>query len=165
MNARGLRVAAFGLLLAAGGVAAGEAVSGSYRLAYDSADEPCLPYRLYAVDLTRTAPRHGDLVVFDASAVTDRFGQAASFTKKVAGLPGDRVRVTTMGAWVNGEFVGQLSPIVLDRAGLKAESLAREWTLQDGEMFVVGTEARAFDSRYYGPVPLTSVKGIAWALW
>lgn len=165
MNGRRLRVLAVGLLLAGAGVAAGELVSDRFRLAYDSADEPCLPYRLYAVDLTQKAPSRGDLVVFDASTVTSRFGDAPSFTKLVAGLPGDRVRITAEGAWVNGEFVGSLSPIVLERAQMKAKDLAREWTLADNEMFVVGTEPRAFDSRYYGPVPLTSVKGIAWALW
>lgn len=165
MNGRRLRVLAVGLLLTGAGVAAGEVVSDRFRLAYDSADEPCLPYRIYAVDLSQRAPSRGDLVVFDASAVTSRFGETPSFTKLVAGLPGDRVRITAEGAWVNGVFVGALSPTVLERAELTARGVAREWTLAENEMFVVGTEPRAFDSRYYGPVPLTSVKGIAWALW
>lgn len=164
MNRR-LAVGLTGLLLAAGGVAGAEVLGDRFRLAYDSADEPCLPYRLYAVDLTRQTPQRGELVVFDGGTVTARFGESPSFTKKVAGLPGDKVRVSAEGAWVNDTFVGALSQPVLQRAGLTVAAVAGEWSVPAGKMFVVGTEPRAFDSRYYGMVPLDAVQGIARPLW
>lgn len=164
MNRR-LAVGLAGLLLMGAGVAGAEALEGRFRLAYDSADEPCLPYRLYAVDLTRQAPERGELAVFDGATVTARFGAAPSFTKQVAGLPGDRVRVTAEGAWVNENFIGPLSQAVLERAGLRVSDLVGEWVVPAGQMFVVGTEPRAFDSRYYGMVPLDAITGIARPLW
>src|SRR3989344_8848590 len=73
-------------------------------------------------------PKRGDIIVFNpplAERENDRF------IKRVMGIPGDEVRVTAEGTYINGELVNE--PFVTYRGAQTANV-----KLKDGEYFVMG---------------------------
>ena len=72
--------------------------------------------------------------------------------KRIAGLPGDSVRVRSGRLEVNGAQVA--SGVLDDDAG------DREWRLGPREYFVAGTSGE--DSRSFGPAAAASIVGKAW---
>lgn len=97
-----------------------------------------------------THPQRGDIVVFNpplAERSKDRF------IKRVIGIPGDSVRVTSEGTFVNGELVNE--PFV-DHPGAQTA----EVKLKEEEYFVMGdNRAGSYDSRSWGPVREREIQG------
>lgn len=118
-------------------------------------------------------PGRGDVVVFE-----QRPGVA--YPKRIVGLGGDTVRVVDGAVFVNGSAIAR-GPCDEATAGCVVESLdgrtwrtqqtglraeRGEWAVPAGMMFVVGDNRdHSLDSRHWGPVPASSVKGVATAIW
>ena len=124
-------------------------------------------------------PQRGDVMVF-------RYPEdgVTNYIKRVVGIPGDRVRYQDHQLFVNGEmvetdFVARLPPVEMLREQLgETEHLIfhtmgrtgnggeGEWTVGDGEYFVMGDNRdNSNDSRYWGTVPDEMVVGKAFAIW
>lgn len=90
-------------------------------------------------------PSRGDIVVAE--------GPDGPMVKRVAMLPGESYwRVYVYGRWVRAETQGYLE--VAERRGLP---IARS-VVPPGHVYLLGDNPnRSFDSRHFGPVPLTSV--------
>lgn len=87
----------------------------------------------------------------------------SSVLKQVLALPGDRVDLREDFLAVNELEVQRSRIRAVDSLGrpLDHASYGRR-TVQDGELWVVGlNRERSWDSRYFGPIPLTSVVGAA----
>jgi signal peptidase I len=109
---------------------------------------------------------HGEVVVFDAPPPFDR--DAVPYIKRVIALPGERVQLE------NGRvYVTDVEGLTrrLDEPYLAADvrtlpqgrSGAIEWTVGEGEIFVLGDNRSAsVDSRTFGPVETTRILGRAW---
>jgi signal peptidase I len=118
-------------------------------------------------------PRRGEIVVFKTDGLAGRKPNEYHVLR-VAGLPGERVRVEPPWLLVNGERV-IVPPIFATMAGKEqgydgflseaaagapAESPSRQITLGEEEYFVLGDNARdACDSRDFGPVPRRNIIG------
>lgn len=85
----------------------------------------------------------------------------ALWVKKVAGLPGDEIRVDgVLGVHVAGRRVGALSTGSMRRGGLTANEHGR---VPPGALFVVGGHSDSLDSRYaqFGFLLIENVVGEA----
>ena len=94
-------------------------------------------------------------------------GAAAPIGKVVLAMPGDSVEVNNSGLIVNGRPVQNTKPLAVDGAGRPIPRFP------DGTYVVAGGEVwlyspyskRSFDSRYFGPLTLTSVLDRVLPLW
>lgn len=75
--------------------------------------------------------------------------------KPVAGLPGDTVRVDSLGVWVGGKLLPASAPLSHDRAGRPVGPALGVHVLGPGEYWLhSGRVPTSIDSRYAGPVRL-----------
>lgn len=139
-------------------------MSASWRLAYDKAAVPCLPYRAYLIHIQPIAPVRGDIVSFKTRGLAPIAEDGTVYTKMVLGLPGELVAVDAAGATVGGRRL-PFTQRALTRLKTTGAALARTYRLGPGEYFMAGTTPRAYDSRYYGPVHADQLLGSARPLW
>ncbi len=153
----------------AGIVGSAHAVHANWRLAHDQSEHACLdPYRWFLVSLSGpAAPATGEIVTFKTEGVA-LYKDGTLFTKQVLAGPGALVRTTSAGVEVDGRLL-PYTPRAIERlasAGAPvAREQAREYRVGVGEIFVIGTNPLSYDSRYYGPVKVSSIIGTARALW
>ncbi|GIX33536.1 MAG: signal peptidase I [Lysobacterales bacterium] len=133
-------------------------------------------------------PRRGDVVVFRYP-----LNPREDYIKRVVGIPGDVVEYRGKRLWVNGEelryepvgiYTASGDPgndgaerLLEDLGGVRHEILVNprvppgavregRWTLGEGEYFVLGDNRdNSQDSRVWGPVPETHLKGRAFLIW
>jgi conjugative transfer signal peptidase TraF len=87
--------------------------------------------------------------------------------KPVAAIVGDVVIVTPQGVAVNGQLVDNTAQRVRDDAGRPLRPFPPGvYPVMPGQVWLLsGHDGRSFDSRYFGPVPVTNVQGLARPLW
>ena len=85
---------------------------------------------------------------------------AAPLLKAIVARPGDTVELSAQGIAVNGRLLPNTAPRLLDSAGRKLTSWpVGKYVVQPGTVWVASTNhPRSFDSRYFGPVPLTAIR-------
>jgi signal peptidase I len=114
--------------------------------------------------LTIREPRRGDIVVFEFPEDRDKaFWQRRDFIKRVIGLPGDTVEVRDKQVFVNGQ------PYVAPEAVYKDGTLLPGGRdnmpvvkVPAGHYFMMGDNRdRSYDSRFWGFVSSTAIKGKA----
>lgn len=136
---------------------------------------PSLPRGIYC--LTGEAPQRGDLVAFCLTS-TNPFSQVAQergylgrgscpsglrpLLKRLAGLPGDQIRVSPDGLILNDEALGNTARSGIDRYGREVPpSLLVEGRIPAGFGLVISQEhPGSFDSRYFGLIPFASLKQV-----
>lgn len=151
------------------------AFSRAYQIGYSPQTDLSLPWRFLLVE-KRAPEQHviqrGEIVQFSLPAAARAFKVTAevfppqvSFTKIVAGVPGDHFQVDSSGRlYVNNELWGELDLRVVDRLYAKTSDFVREGVVPADSYFMAGSGARSFDSRYFGVVPKGSIGGRAWPL-
>lgn len=94
-------------------------------------------------------------------------GGAEPLLKPVAAIAGDVVRVTAAGIAVNGTLLPNSAALKQDSAGRPLRPVPPgTWRVAPGAVWLVSTyAARSFDSRYFGPVPVSAVHGTARPVW
>jgi signal peptidase I len=115
-------------------------------------------------------PRRGDVVVFRTDGIAS-LPPATFYVKRVAGGPGDHLRISEGRLFVNdkqvslsnaaGEIVYALPP------GAETFSLKTDLTVPDGCYFVLGDNStNSFDSRFWGSVPRGNIIGrVSFCYW
>lgn len=90
----------------------------------------------------------------------------AALLKPVAAVPGDTVTVSARGVSVNGRLIPNSAALSADDMGRTLQSVpAGVYAVPQGAVWVISShDPRSFDSRYYGPVPVQNIKGIAHAI-
>lgn len=137
-----------------------------FGLFLDLNEARCMPERLY-VGFPRTQSlRHGDIVSFRAdNRMMFDLMTGSRVAKIVAAMPGDHVVSNEEGAYVNGVLVAERNPISLQNLADKGKTpINLDRVLEEGEIFVVGTLPRSFDSRYWGVMPESRVDRLVKAI-
>ncbi|MBG6538864.1 signal peptidase I [Pseudomonas aeruginosa] len=105
-------------------------------------------------------PQVGDLVVF-------RFPpqRSIAYVKRIAGIPGDRVRIDGGRLYVNDHQVTE--PYLAQQALRQPDSLRMaERTVPAGHYFMLGANRdNSNDSRYWGYVPRADLVGRVFVVW
>lgn len=123
-----------------------------------------VPIGLYVI--VRRPLHLGDYVLIRLSGATQALAERRSYIgphtpllKRVAALEGDRVCRRGRVIWM----AGQRSVIALafDRGGRRMPVWQGCQQLQRGQLFVLGTHAESFDSRYFGPIDRAQIIGTA----
>ena len=112
------------------------------------------------------APRRGEIVVFRTDGIGELTGGQILY-KRVAGEPGDRVRIAEGRLFVNGRQVtlsnaaGEITYRETPREGVTPAT--NEVTVPPGCYFVLGDNSRnSFDSRHWGSLPRSNILGRVW---
>ena len=115
-------------------------------------------------------PRRGDIVVFKSGGIAS-LPPATLYVKRVAGEPGDHLRISEGKLFVNekqvalsnarGEIAYELPPLA-ERFSPKTDVIVPE-----GRYFVLGDNStNSLDSRFWGTVPRDSILGrISFCYW
>lgn len=165
LNRRRLLCLVLGMLMLGAGIPAGQYASANVRLAYDTSVEPCLPYRLYWLTLNAPLPKRGEFAAFRVHGLEPLYKDGKVFTKLVAGVPGDTVRIVDGYVEVAGQPLGGIAPRVLRYLRKPPEAFNKTYVLGPGQYFMAGTEGTPYDSRYYGPVDAGQFIAKAQPLW
>lgn len=89
-------------------------------------------------------------------------GGAAAVVKVAAALPGDVVTRSRAGLAVNGRPSPCAAGVLRwDLSGRPLRAVPVRLVVPRGTVFLCGEDRLSWDSRYFGPVPLAGVQGIA----
>lgn len=132
--------------------------------------------KLFSVNMTASMPlgiywleepkeiRRGDIIIFDAdddvmSIVVERgwLKPDMHFIKYVYGVSGDIYSIRNGRYIVNGEDKGAVQKYDSKSRALPSFLREGEYAVPDGYVLVGTPVVNSFDSRYYGPVPLSKV--------
>jgi conjugative transfer signal peptidase TraF len=94
-------------------------------------------------------------------------GEVVPIGKRVLAVPGDTVAVTPTGLLVNGAPVPNSQALATDRKGRPLPGLATgRYRVGQGELWVLSSYSQlSFDSRYFGAVRASDVRGLVVPLW
>ncbi len=114
--------------------------------------------------LSMREPKTGDVIVFEFPEDHDKsYFKRRDFIKRVIGVPGDTVAIRDKQVYLNGK------PFRIDQQVYKESNTTqgprdnmRTITVPPNKYFVMGDNRdRSFDSRFWGFVDKTAVKGLA----
>ena len=93
-------------------------------------------------------------------------GSFAPLFKIAMAVPGDVVEATEAGITINGTPVKNSSRLAADSEGRVFPPLTASGVVPAGYVWLLSDyAARSWDSRYFGPVPLDTVQGLARPVW
>ena len=140
-------------------------------------ESPSLPIGIWRVSPLDRDLRRGDVVSFcppDTSAFREarRRGYAGKglceggyepLLKPVAAIAGDRITQTDEGININGRLIANSKTLSHDGSGRTLPSPeASNLVVARGEVWVISSyNPLSFDSRYFGPVPISRIEGLA----
>ena len=115
-------------------------------------------------------PRHGDIVVFKTDGIASLL-PATLYIKRVAGEPGDHVRISGGKLFINDKQVtlNNAAGVITYDLPPHAEkfSLQTEVTVPSGCYFLLGDNStNSFDSRFWGSLPRSNIIGrVSFCYW
>jgi conjugative transfer signal peptidase TraF len=86
-------------------------------------------------------------------------GGVAPLLKPVAAVPGDEVVIDARGISVNGRLILRSRPLQTDPAGRPLTAIAQgAYRVDPSSVWIVsGHDERSYDSRYWGPLQITTI--------
>jgi conjugative transfer signal peptidase TraF len=163
-------------ILTVAAVAIGAAMACSYAAGIRCNTSPSMPMGIWKVSAAPTTVRRGDIVTLCLSADATALGLVRGYLtggacpgdaelviKTVAAVPGDQVEVTDDGIAVDDAAIPHSRAMLYDDQDRPMRAIAPGlYHVGERQVWVIGTaDARSYDSRYFGPVPLGNLRGAA----
>lgn len=93
-------------------------------------------------------------------------GSKEPVLKVIVAVADDNVLLDEEGMWVNGLLLKDTQPLSHDGRGAVLHAYpAGHYTVGTDEIWLVSQEQISFDSRYFGPIKATSIRGAAKPIW
>ena len=140
-------------------------------------ESPSLPIGIWRVSPLDRELRRGDIVSFcppDTPAFREAWrrgylggglceGGYEPLLKPVAAIAGDRLNRTEEGISINGRLIANSKSLTHDSSGRTLPSPGADNVIvAKGEVWVISSyNPLSFDSRYFGPVPISRIEGLA----
>lgn len=124
----------------------------------------CLPVDMYMIDRSDKTYRTGEMIAFNMPRTVPFIKKDEKVIKIVAGIGGDKLRVTVDGVYNGKEFFAVNARRILTKYKISPSTIEKELTIPEGEVFLVGKTDYSWDSRFWGPVKLQTVIGKTYAL-
>ena len=140
-------------------------------------ESPSLPIGVWRVSPLRDEVRRDDVVsfcppdtvVFREARLRGYLGSGLCeggyepLLKPIAAIEGDRVTRTEQGIRINGRLIANSKSLDRDGSGRTLPSPgANDVIVAKGEVWVISSyNPLSFDSRYFGPVPISKIEGLA----
>ena len=121
---------------------------------------PCGIWRVSKADLE--ALKIGDTVMVDRLAVP---GIKFNLLKDIAAVAGDVMTLKENSVYRNGQKIPLSTVFPVNSEGVKIWHIDYPLTVPEHHVWLGSRVERAYDSRYFGPVPVQAVKGKATLLW
>jgi conjugal transfer pilin signal peptidase TrbI len=119
-------------------------------LAYDQQRIGCLPWGLYTGSYHFDTVERGDLVAFKATSLPP-LADGSVVIKVAAGRAGDVVEIKEGVLTINGRVMGDLR-YGARRLNKPVTAWDKRYTIGPNEYFMLGSEYRSYDSRYWGVI-------------
>lgn len=134
------------------------------RIVVDPQVTPSLDNRLFLIDIDDRTPVTGAVFAFRTRGTAPVFPDGTQFAKVMAGVPGDTVEITAdFAVLVNGTEVARGMPFF---NGQDVEMIRRKFVgkkkLAADEYWMMGTNPKSFDSRYWGVMHEDQIIGRAY---
>ena len=111
------------------------------------------------------APQRGEVVVFRTKGIAALHSDDV-YVKRIAGLPGDKLRIAEGRLYVNGQPAPPIpgaGPYVNATSSRFLRTARDEFLVPPESYFVLGDNSvNSADSRYWGTVPKPNVRGKIW---
>lgn len=135
---------------------------------------PSLPVGIWKINKQFGEIKKGDIIWFVPTKEVARFGMQRNYLvekpgavnncipllKKVYGLPGDTYSFYEDFIRINNVPVENTKRRKADSKGRPMPKI-ENGIVHEGHLFVLTLNYHSFDSRYYGPIPIENVEGIA----
>lgn len=129
----------------------------SYGIYFERHTVGCLPWVFYFADRKVDTVNRNDIVLFDSKGAGPLFADGSRLAKLAVGVPGDHVVSAGDKIYINGQYWGSMK-LGRQKFGKPAGFWDRDVVLKSDEYFMLGTEPRSFDSRFWGVVKRDQVR-------
>ena len=130
-----------------------------YRVGIDPQEVTSISgYWVYLRSLGEEKPSRGDIFAFEIEGMEPIFEDGRLLAKYVRGVPGDCIKVSSKGVFVNDMLVAE-GFSAAHRLDLDPESFYGQRCLKEKEYWMLGDTSESFDSRYFGAVGEERLRG------
>lgn len=119
-------------------------------VAFDQQRYGCLPWGFYTGFYGSEGAKRGDLLAFKAKSLAP-LPDGATVIKLAAGQAGDVVEIKGGVLTINGRVMGDLR-YGARRLNKPITAWDKRYTIGPNEYFMLGSEYRSYDSRYFGVI-------------
>ncbi len=152
-------------LVAVIGIGFMEWFKANYVLGVDEQIVKCIPGVDYVIgDLDDREIERDGVFIVESRGIEPLFEDGTLLVKFLRGLPGDTVKVSEAGVFINGNKVADAGLPNAQKLGQEPEAFYGEKVLGPDEYWILGTTPQSFDSRYWGSVSYEQIKARAYPL-
>lgn len=137
----------------------------NYMIGIDEQEVKCIPDVDYVIgDLNDRVLVRDGLFVVKSSGLEPLIADGTLLVKFLRAVPGDTVKVSEEGVFVNDHKVAEGGLPMAHRFNKGPEEFYGERVLGEDEHWIMGTTAESFDSRYWGSVSYEQVQARAYPI-
>lgn len=120
------------------------------------------PKGLYRITTTTPLERGQLVTIKIPDSVKENSGKSrwnkvdTPLLKQIGGLPGDEVKVTDDGFFVNNEYIGPVFKV--DKHGEAMPMIRGTFIIPPNMFLPISHYEKSFDGRYFGTLPFTSIE-------
>jgi conjugal transfer pilin signal peptidase TrbI len=135
-----------------------------YSVSFNVAISDCLNSRIFLIDTWDKRVYEGQLIAFQMNVENEFYDTGSIWVKKVAAADGKIVNVDENAVTTDSQYFKLSAAYVLERLNREPETLQAKWDLKSDEIFMIGETLTSLDSRFWGPINRSDVRGRAYAI-